>query len=87
MNKETTDHSEAQEIYNETSNTAAGINTHKNHGRSGPLDMVSGAVEEMVDEVRQTRTLINKIYRRPVGGQTELAAATKSLHAASFFCF
>jgi hypothetical protein len=54
MNKETTDHSEAQEIYNETSNTAAGINTHKNHGRSGPLDMVSGAVEEMVDEVRQT---------------------------------
>lgn len=39
------------ETYNETSNTAAGINTPRDHEDYGPLDMVSDAVEEMVDNV------------------------------------
>ena len=40
------------ERYNETSNTAAGINTPKDHEDSGPLDMVSDAVGEFVDNVQ-----------------------------------
>ncbi|QHT59134.1 hypothetical protein GXP70_03595 [Paenibacillus lycopersici] len=42
------------EMYNETSNTAAGINTPKNHEGYGPLDMISDAVEEIVDNVQHT---------------------------------
>ena len=54
MSKETPDHDEYNEIYNETSNTVAGINTPKDHEESSPLDMVSGAVEEIVDNVQRT---------------------------------
>ncbi|HTG72091.1 MAG TPA: hypothetical protein VL921_22740 [Candidatus Udaeobacter sp.] len=54
MSKETPDHDEFNEIYNETSNTVAGINTPKENEKSSPLDMVSGAVEEMVDHVQRT---------------------------------
>ena len=54
MSKKTTDHDEYNEIYNETSNTAAGINTPKDHESTSPTDMVSGAVEEMVDKVERT---------------------------------
>ncbi|SFI75765.1 hypothetical protein SAMN02799624_02044 [Paenibacillus sp. UNC496MF] len=42
------------EMYNETSNTAAGINTPKDHERFGPIDMVSDAVEAFVDNVQHT---------------------------------
>jgi hypothetical protein len=54
MRKETPDHDEFKEIYNETSNTVAGINTPKVNEKSSPLDMVNGAVEEMVDNVQRT---------------------------------
>lgn len=54
MSKETPDHDEYNEIYNETSNTVAGINTPKDNEKSSPLDMVSGAVVEMVDHVQRT---------------------------------
>ncbi|MGO4109704.1 hypothetical protein [Paenibacillus sp. YAF4_2] len=52
-NKEKHD-DEYNEMYNETSNTVAGINTPKNHENTGPLDMVSEAVEEIVDHVQQS---------------------------------
>ncbi|MBM7568452.1 hypothetical protein [Paenibacillus sacheonensis] len=42
------------EMYNETSNTAAGINTPKDHESFGPIDMVSDAVGEIVDKVQHT---------------------------------
>ncbi|EFM11336.1 conserved hypothetical protein [Paenibacillus curdlanolyticus YK9] len=42
------------ETYNETSNTAAGINTPKDHEDSGPIDMISEAIEEIVDNVQHT---------------------------------
>lgn len=45
---------EYDEMYNETSNTAAGINTPKDHECCGPLDMISGAVGEIVDNVQHT---------------------------------
>ncbi|WP_219839281.1 hypothetical protein [Paenibacillus sp. R14(2021)] len=40
------------ERFNETSNTVAGINTPKDHEAFGPLDMLSGAVEKIVDNVQ-----------------------------------
>ncbi|WP_127534032.1 hypothetical protein [Paenibacillus kobensis] len=45
---------EYSEMYNETSNTAAGINTPKDHEDSGPIDMVSDAVGEIVDNIQHT---------------------------------
>ncbi|GLX66603.1 hypothetical protein [Paenibacillus glycanilyticus] len=45
---------EYNEIYNETSNTVAGINTPKDHEGSGPIDMISDAVEKIVDNVEHT---------------------------------
>lgn len=45
---------EYNEMYNETSNTAAGINTPKDHENSGPLDMVSDAVAEITDNIQYT---------------------------------
>ncbi|GMK45493.1 hypothetical protein [Paenibacillus glycanilyticus] len=45
---------EYDEFYNETSNTVAGINTPKDHEDSGPLDMVSEAVEEFMENVQHT---------------------------------
>ncbi|KRE49654.1 hypothetical protein [Paenibacillus sp. Soil522] len=54
MSEETPDHDEYKEIYNETSNTVAGVNTPKDNEKSSPLDLVSGAVEEMVDNVQRT---------------------------------
>ncbi|REE78727.1 hypothetical protein A8990_1242 [Paenibacillus taihuensis] len=47
-------HEEYDEYYNETSNTAAGINTPRDHESFGPLDMLSDAVEEMVDNVQHS---------------------------------
>ena len=41
-----------ENYYNETSNTVAGINTPKEREDASPLDMVDGAVEEMVDKLR-----------------------------------
>lgn len=43
---------EDNEMYNETSATAAGINTPKDHEGSSPLDMVSDAVAEIVENVQ-----------------------------------
>ncbi|WP_308637588.1 hypothetical protein [Paenibacillus silvisoli] len=40
------------EFYNETSNTWAGINTPRDHEDTSPLDMISQAVEEFVDNVQ-----------------------------------
>jgi|GEM_PF-1407964 hypothetical protein len=54
MRKKVKHNNEFDERYNETSNTVAGINTPKDHESSGPLDMVSEAVEEMVDNVQHT---------------------------------
>ncbi|MFC4811461.1 hypothetical protein [Paenibacillus sp. GCM10023250] len=42
------------EMYNETSNTVAGINTPKDHEGCGPIDMVSDAIEAIVDNVQHT---------------------------------
>ncbi|QYR21408.1 hypothetical protein KZ483_27695 [Paenibacillus sp. sptzw28] len=53
MSKDQTEHDENNEIYNDTSNTDAGINTPKEREDSSPLDMVSGAVKEMVDNVQR----------------------------------
>jgi hypothetical protein len=53
MSKKTTDNDDYNEIYNETSNTDAGINTPKEREDSSPLDMVSGAVKEIVDNVQR----------------------------------
>jgi hypothetical protein len=39
-------------LLNKTANTAAGINTPKGNERSGPMDMFSGAVEKIVDNVQ-----------------------------------
>ncbi|MCM3626753.1 hypothetical protein M3194_05185 [Paenibacillus glycanilyticus] len=52
MHKNEKRNEEFNEKYNETSNTVAGINTPKDHEDSGPLDMVSEAVEEIVDNVQ-----------------------------------
>ncbi|MFC5650066.1 hypothetical protein ACFPYJ_13230 [Paenibacillus solisilvae] len=52
--KKSDKHEEYNEMYNETSNTAAGINTPKDHEDSGPLDMVSDAVANIVDNVQHT---------------------------------
>ncbi|WP_246028059.1 hypothetical protein [Paenibacillus xylaniclasticus] len=41
-------------INNETANTAAGINTPKNHEDSSPTDLMSEAVSEMMDKVQRT---------------------------------
>ncbi len=54
MRKNANKPDEYNEMYNETSNTAAGINTPKNHEGSGPLDMVSDAVAEIVENVQHT---------------------------------
>ncbi|BBH22867.1 hypothetical protein Back11_42120 [Paenibacillus baekrokdamisoli] len=54
MTKQSNNHEEFNEMYNKTSNTAAGINTPKNHEDSGPLDMVSDAVAEIVENVQHT---------------------------------
>lgn len=54
MRKDANEPDEYNEVYNETSNTAAGINTPKNHESSGPLDMISDAVGEIVDNVQHT---------------------------------
>ncbi|RAP74559.1 hypothetical protein [Paenibacillus montanisoli] len=40
------------EYYNETSNTAAGINTPRDHEDTSPLDLISHAIEEIVDNVQ-----------------------------------
>ncbi|SDW65065.1 hypothetical protein [Paenibacillus sp. CF384] len=40
------------EAYNRTSNTAAGINTPLDHQDTSPLDMISHAIEEIVDNVQ-----------------------------------
>jgi len=42
------------EMYNKTSNTVAGINTPKDHEDSGPTDMVSDAVGQIVDNVQHS---------------------------------
>jgi len=40
------------DYYNETSNTVAGINTPKEREDASPLDMIDGAVEQMVDKLQ-----------------------------------
>jgi hypothetical protein len=42
-----------KDYYNDTSNTAAGINTPANHENSAPTDMVSDAVEQIVDHIQE----------------------------------
>jgi hypothetical protein len=39
--------------YNETSNTVAGINTPVDHEDTAATDMVSGAVEKIVDNIQE----------------------------------
>ncbi|WP_336790279.1 hypothetical protein [Paenibacillus sp. MMO-177] len=52
MNRKDKHNDEYDEFYNETSNTVAGINTPKDHESYGPLDMVSEAVEEFMENVQ-----------------------------------
>ncbi|UUZ95028.1 hypothetical protein LJK87_11265 [Paenibacillus sp. P25] len=43
-----------KEVYNETSNTAAGINTPPDQEDCTATDMISEAVEQMMDEIQHT---------------------------------
>jgi len=54
MNKKTTEHENTDSYYNETSNTEAGINTPKDREGIAATDMISGAVQEIVDHVQRT---------------------------------
>jgi hypothetical protein len=42
------------DLYNETSNTAAGINTPADRQDKSPTDMLSEAVQEGMDRLRET---------------------------------